>query len=249
MRRRGKSVGQPAKRRGHRTVTPKARKEAAVSVFTDQSPEHFERFKRERDEALEQQRATAAILRLIRTSPADLQPIFETIVRNAVSLCGSLFANVFRFDGELLHWVASHNVGPSFLHLLKTKFPMRPDPSQVAGRVLSRKSVVQVEDALSDPDYDQRFPRTLGWRRLLGVPMLRESEPVGVIVVGWAEAGPVPAAQEELLKTFADQAVIAIENARLLSELRQRTDDLTSRWNSRPQHRRCSRSSHFARRT
>jgi two-component system NtrC family sensor kinase len=174
MRRRGKSGGQVAKDRGHRSVTPKLRKKPAVSVYTDQSPEHFERLKSERDEALEQQRATAEILRLIRASPADLQPIFETIVRNSVSLCGSLFANVFRFDGELLHWVASHNIGPSFVDLLKTKFPMRPDPSQVAGRVLFRKSVVQVEDALSDPDYDQRFPRTLGWRRLLGVPMLRE---------------------------------------------------------------------------
>jgi len=227
MRRRGKAGGEPTESRLPRTVTPKARKAPAISVLTEQSPEQFDRLKREREEALEQQRATAEILRLIRTSPADLQPIFETIVRNSVSLCGSLFANVFRFDGELVHWVASRNIGPSFVHLLKTKFPMRPDPSQVAGRVLFRKSVVQVEDALSDPDYDQRFPRTLGWRRLLGVPMLRDGEPLGVIVVGWAEAGPVPAAQEELLKTFADQAVIAIENARLISELRQRTIDLT----------------------
>jgi two-component system, NtrC family, sensor kinase len=207
---------------------PKARKAPTASSSTDHSPERFDQLKRERDEALGQQRATAEILRLIRTSPADLQPIFETIVRNAVSLCGSLFANVFRFDGELVHWAASHNVGPNFVHLLKTKFPMRPDPSQVAGRVLFRKSVVQVEDALSDPDYDQRFPRTLGWRRLLGVPMLREGEPLGVIVVGWAEAGPVPAAQEELLKTFADQAVIAIENARLLNELRESLEQQTA---------------------
>jgi two-component system NtrC family sensor kinase len=230
MRRRGKSGGHltKGKGRGPRTVTPKPRKEPVISVFSDQSPEHFERLKWERDEALEQQRATAEILRLIRASPTDLQPIFETIVRNAVSLCGSLFANVFRFDGELLHWVASHNVGPSFVDLLKTKFPMRPDPSQVAGRVLFRKSVVQVEDALSDPDYDQRFPRTLGWRRLLGVPMLREGEPLGVIVVGWAEAGPVPAAQEELLKTFADQATIAIENTRLLNELRESLQQQTA---------------------
>jgi two-component system NtrC family sensor kinase len=230
MRRRGKSGGHltKGKGRGPRTVTPKPRKEPVISVFAAQSPEHFERLKWERDEALEQQRATAEILRLIRASPTDLQPIFETIVRNAVSLCGSLFANVFRFDGELLHWVASHNVGPSFVDLLKTKFPMRPDPSQVAGRVLFRKSVVQVEDALSDPDYDQRFPRTLGWRRLLGVPMLREGEPLGVIVVGWAEAGPVPAAQEELLKTFADQATIAIENTRLLNELRESLQQQTA---------------------
>src|SRR6202035_1851978 len=106
---------------------------------------------RERDEAREQQKATAAILRLIRTSPADVQPVFETIVRYAVSLCGSLYANVFRFDGELLHFVASHNVGPSPVDLLKTKYPMRPDSSQVAGRVLLTKSVIRLEDALTDP--------------------------------------------------------------------------------------------------
>jgi len=176
---------------------------------------------RERDEARAQQTATAEILRVIRTSPADVQPVFETIVRNAVSLCGSLFANVFRFDGELLHFVATHNVGPNYVDLLHTKYPMRPDSSQISGRVLLTKSVVRLEDVLTDSDYDQRFPSDMGWRRMLGVPMLCEGHPLGVIVVGWAEAGPVPKAQEELLKTFADQAVIAIENARVLNELRE----------------------------
>jgi hypothetical protein len=130
----------------------------------------------ERDEAREQQKATAEILRAIRTSPADVQPVFEMIVQNAVSLCGSLYANVFRFDGELLHFVA-FDVGPSapprasvrirknwrhYVDLLKSKYPMQPDSSQVAGRVLLTKSVVRLEDALTDPDYDQRFARAIG---------------------------------------------------------------------------------------
>src|SRR5215468_7874878 len=211
MRRRSRASSKLAKARSHKAKTLKP-----VARLTC-----------ELNEAREQQKATAEILRVIRTSPTDVQPVFETIVRNAVSLCGSLFANVFRFDGELLHWVASHNVGPSFVDLLKAKFPMRPDHSQVAGRVLLTKSVIRLENALTDPDYDQRLARAIGSRRLLGVPILRAGDPLGVIVAGWAEAGPVPKVQEELLKTFADQAVIAIENARLLRELRERTTELT----------------------
>ena len=177
--------------------------------------------------ALEQQTATAEILRVISTSRTDEQPVFETIVRNAVSLCGSLFANVFRYDGELLHFAAGHNVGPSYVELLKAKYPMRPNSSQIAGRVLLTKSVVRMADALVDPDYDQRFPLAMGWRRMLGVPMLRDGDLLGVIVVGWASPGPVLKAQEDLLKTFAEQAVIAIENARLFDEVQARTRELT----------------------
>jgi signal transduction histidine kinase/CheY-like chemotaxis protein len=182
---------------------------------------------RELTEALEQQTATAEILRAISGSPSDALPVFQAIVRNAVALCGSLFANVFRFDGELLHYVASRNTGPGYVELLQSKYPMRPDLSQVSGRVLLGKAVVRLEDARSDPDYDQRFPTAMGWRRLLGVPMLRDGQPLGAIVVGWAEAGPIPKAQEELLKTFADQAVIAIENVRLFQELQARNRDIT----------------------
>ena len=87
--------------------------------------------------------------------------------------------------------------------------------------------MVRLEDALADPDYDQRFPTAMSWRRMLGVPMLRQGEPLGVIVVGWAEAGPVAKAQEELLKQFADQGVIAIENVRLFDEVQARTRELT----------------------
>ena len=206
-----------------------------VSTFADQAVIAIENARlfdevqartRELTEALEQQTATSAILRVISTSPTDVQPVFETIVRNAVALCGSLFANVFRFDGELLHFVASHNVGPDYVELLRAKYPMRPDSSQVSGRAVLTRSVVRLEDALADPDYDQRFPAAMGWRRMLGVPMLRQGEPLGVIVVGWAEAGPVPKAQEELLKQFADQAVIAIENVRLFDEVQARTREL-----------------------
>ena len=114
---------------------------------------------RELAEAREQQMATSEVLRVISTSPTDAQPVYETIVRNAVALCGSLFALVFRFDGEQLHFAAGHSVGPGYVELLKTKYPMRPDYSQVSGRVVLTKSVVRLKDALADPDYDQRLKR------------------------------------------------------------------------------------------
>src|ERR1700736_5822243 len=169
MRRRSKTGSRPSKSAtlSRRLASKSVRRRC--SSITDQETETA-RLSRERDEAREQQAATTEILRVIRTSPKDVQPVFETIVRNAVSLCGSLFANVFRFDGELLHFVASHNVGPSFEDMLREKFPMRPDSSQVAGRVVLTKEVVRLENALTDPDYDQRFPCALAWRRLLGGP-------------------------------------------------------------------------------
>ena len=213
--------------KGQRTTRPKVRKASTAQRSTDHSTGQFDRLKRERDEAREQLAATADILRVIRASPTVAQPVFETIVRNAVSLCGGLFANVFSFDGELLHYVASHNVGPSYADMIRVNYPMRPDSSQVSGRVVLAKSVVWLEDALADPDYDQRYPRAMGWRRLLGVPMLHEGNPIGAITVGWAEPGPPTKAQEELLKTFADQAVIAIENVRLFEAEQKRRRELS----------------------
>ncbi|MCE3258089.1 MAG: Adenylate cyclase [Nitrobacter vulgaris] len=192
------------------------------------SKEAIARLARELAEAREQQAATSEILRAINAAGTDAQPVFDAIVRKAVSLCGSLFANAFRFDGELIHWAASHNVDPRYVGLLKGKYPMRPDMSQVSGRVILSKSLVRLEDALADPDYDQRFPESKVWRRMLGVPLLRDNNPLGVIVVAWADPGPIPKAQEDLLKTFADQAVIAIENARLLNELRDSLQQQTA---------------------
>jgi signal transduction histidine kinase len=244
MKRRSKAGGKSGKAGHQKAATPKRRHSPPKAVrrraiATSQELE-IARLTQERDrllselrqrtddltEAQEQQAATSEILRVISTSPTDTRPVFETIVCNAVSLCDSLFANVFRYDGELIHWAASHNVGPSYEEILRAKYPMRPDLSQISGRVLLSKSVVWLEDALVDPDYDQQFPKTLRWRRVLGVPMLRDGEPLGVIVVAWSEPGPVSKVQEELLKTFADQAVIAIENVRLFGEIEDKSRQL-----------------------
>ena len=170
-------------KRGAASKTPRKRRLSALNRDTEVA-----RLARELAEAREQQTATSEVLRVIGTSPSDEQPVYQTIVRNAVSLCGSLFALVFRFDGELLHFAAGHSAGPGYVELLKTKYPMRPDNSQVAGRVVLTKSVVRLKDALADPDYDRRFPLSGGWRRMLGMPMLREGRLLGVIVVGWGRS-------------------------------------------------------------
>jgi class 3 adenylate cyclase len=152
--------------------------------------------------------------------------VFDAIVRNAVVLCGSLFANVFLFDGSLLHLGASHNVDERYFQLLNEKYPLAPDRSQVSGRVILERSVIQIEDALSDPDYDKRFPKAGQWRRMLGVPLLVDNDVVGVIVIGWREAGPVLPRHEALVQTFAAQAVIAIENVRQFKALEARTAEV-----------------------
>ncbi len=178
-------------------------------------------------ESRKQKAAMAEILRVISSSPNDALPVFKTIVRSAVALCRCLFANVFVFDGEQLHYAASHSTGPDYERLLRAKYPMRPDTSQVSGRVLLSRSVVRLENVMADPEYDQRFPTAMGWNwRMLGVPMLRDGRPLGAVVVGWAEAGPIAKSQEELLKTFAEQAVIALENVRQFEEIQEKSRQL-----------------------
>jgi two-component system, NtrC family, sensor kinase len=179
-------------------------------------------------ESLEQQRATAEILGVISSLPADVRPVFDTILRNFVLLCGGVFGGLFTFDGELVHFAGAYGFTPEQLAEIKAKYPVRvDDPSVTSARAILARAPVHIEDVMSDPQYDRPHVAASGMRRLLAVPMLREGVPLGAIVAGWAEAGATPKQHEDLLKVFAAQAVIAIENVRLLNELRQRTDDLS----------------------
>jgi len=199
-----------------------------LETFAEQAAIAIEnvRLFNETKEALERQTATAEILQVISGSPTDVQPVFDSIARRAVQLCDSLFANLFRYDGEQLHFVASHNVIPQQLEIMKGRYPMPADLSQVSGRVVLRNTIVRMEDALADATYDHRFAEVGGWRRMLGVPMVREGRILGAIVVGWREAGPISTTHEALLKTFADQAAIAIENVRLFHEIDEKSRQL-----------------------
>ncbi len=175
----------------------------------------------ETNQALRQQIATTEVLQVISASPTDVHPVFDLIVRRAVQLCDGLFANVFRYDGEQMHFIASQNTVPAQLELMRARYPMRPDRTTVSGRVVLERSIVRLEDALEDADYDRRYAESGGWRRMLGVPMMREGRILGAIVVGWANAGRMSRSHELLLNTFAEQAAIAIENVRLFNETKE----------------------------
>ena len=178
--------------------------------------------------ALEQQTATSEILRVISRSQTDTQPVFDTIVRSAVNLCGGLFSALFRFDGDLLHLVAQHNISPEALEAVQRLYPVRPTRALLSGRAIMDRAVAHVPDFDLDREYEhQAVTRAIGSRSGLAVPMLRDGDPIGVLWVARAQSGPFNDGQIALLQTFADQAVIAIENARLFRELQEKNGALT----------------------
>jgi two-component system, NtrC family, sensor kinase len=180
-------------------------------------------------ESLEQQTATGEIVRVIARSPTDVQPVFDAIVRSAVRLCDGLYCAAFRFDGERLYRIAHHNFSPAAAEALEAMGPLPLDWESVSGKVVLERAVVHV------PDIEQvelrgtrERARLIGMRAVLGVPMLREGRPVGTIVVGRRDPVPFMARQIELLETFADQAVIAIENVRLFNETKEALEQQTA---------------------
>ena len=210
-----------------------------LQTFADQAViaiENVRLFKelgaRNRDlaESLRRETATSEILRVISRSPGDMQPVFDAIVGSAVHLCNGLNSAAYLYDGELIHNVALSDPLPDTREEFARQYPMRPDPEFGLGRVAQSGAMAHSADVLSDPNFREgarRTARVRGHRALLIVPMLRDGRVIGMISVGRAEPGLFTDSQVQLLQTFADQAVIAIENVRLFKELEEKNLALT----------------------
>jgi GAF domain-containing protein/CheY-like chemotaxis protein len=211
------------------------RQVALLETFADQAViavENVRLFKelearnRELRVALEQQTATSELLKVIGQSTFDLQPVFDTLAENAVRLCEAERAILFRFDGELLRLVAHNNASPELIAFAERN-PIAPGRHSVTGRAALERRTVHVQDVRADAEYSYTVEQVDPYRTAMAIPMLRGEELLGVIIIHRYEVRPFTDSQIALMETFADQAAIAIENARLLSELQTKNADLT----------------------
>ena len=220
--------------KSRRTKQPKAaRKAPATHSSVDHAQEQLvERLKRERDEAVELQAASAEVLKIIGSSPGDMKPMFEAMLGRALRICDAKFGHILLYDGERFHAVHLHDVPPSYRAFWDRHGPIRPGPNTGLGRLARTREVVHIADLKADSPYTERQPLRVvtvdeaGARSFLAAPMLKEDEVVGAIVIYRQEVRPFTEKQIELVKTFAAQAVIAIENTRLFEEVQAHTRDL-----------------------
>ena len=235
MKRRSRAGGEPIKARHRKTPKPKRRNapKAAAGSNSSRTGEETEvaRLGRELNEAREQQTATSEVLQVISSFPGELEPVFSTMVEKAVRICGAKFGTLYLHEGGGLRLVAGHDV-PEFLEA-RGSSPIQPAPGGGLELVMKTKRTVHIDDLAATQSYAERHPRMVeaveiaGIRTVVAVPMLKDDVLVGVIAVHRREVRPFNDRQIALVQNFAAQAVIAIENARLLNELRQRTTDLS----------------------
>ncbi len=183
-------------------------------------------------EAREHQAATAEILKVIASSRSNVQPVFDVIVERAVRLCGARMGRVYRYDGNVIEMVAGYGLSAPGLGKVQQVFPRPATDDTIVGQVLQSRQayfVTDIEHEQSVPALSRQMIEALGTRSQVTVPILRAGgEPIGAITVGWADPGAYQNQQVTLLKTFADQAVIAIENARLFNETQEALERQTA---------------------
>src|SRR5215831_14546518 len=211
-----------------------ARQVELVESFAAQAVIAIEnaRLLNEQRESLERQTATTEVLKVISSSPGELEPVFQAVLDSATRLCEANFGILYRYEGGAFHAVALRGAPPGFAEF-QQRAPIHPLPSSGLGRIVSTRQPVHIIDAMAEQRYIDGDPYVVtavklsGSRTLVFVPMLKDEDLIGAITIYRSEVRPFAEKQIELLQNFAAQAVIAIENARLLNELRQRTDDLT----------------------
>ena len=183
---------------------------------------------RELTESLDYQTAISDVLRCISESPTDVTPVFEAILESATRLFGSPMAAALRYDGEQVHLVATRNWSTEALEDVHRFYPGPPNPKQLSGRVVLSGRVRQWRTRSSTRTTTRPQARLGHWRRMLGAPLLKDGVAIGAIIVTWPDPGKTPQRQIDLLKTFAGQAVIAIENVRLISETKEALEQQTA---------------------